>query len=439
MPVVYEGKIMKQGDRSLDRRAALAAMAGSAAMVAAAQPASAMSAAVRAGASATKGLKIASIETFDVHIPQPASILSKPQPHRGGTRGRINVVRVTTNGGITGYSFLVSSTGDVAAANIALAGQDLLAVDAHLQRGLGKWPAIEEAIWDAIGKTLKQPVSQLLGGIGLARLPVYLTYVWPGPADALDPQLQIRHAAVIRNAGFKAMKIQMFRTDSQRDADTCAAMLASVDAGFRVMVDRTAVARGLWSFEQGLMAAQALQKAGVYWLEEPFARDDYDSPARLREMVDILITGGEGWGGTEPFKRALTRGTFDIVQPELRTVAGIAMMRRIGVLADAWNVPVAPHAAVGLAIAGRVQSSAALGAVYQEIGPFTPTYLPDDVCAPFLPILHGVQPFMFEDGEMVVPQSPGLGLNVDDAALNRFRVSGYERVGPGTGPPPSLP
>ncbi len=430
---------MGGGDKQFSRRAAIGLVAGAAAVVADAGPVSALPAKLTDVAREAKSLTIARIETFDVLIPQPANILAKPQPHRGGTRGRINVVRVVTNAGTMGYSFLVSSPGDVAAANAALAGQSLFAIDAHLKNGLAGWPAIEEAIWDAIGKTVGQPVSRLLGGMGLTRLPVYLTYVWPGPADALDPQLQIRHAAVVRDAGFKAMKVQMFRTDVQRDADTCEAMLANAGPGFRVMVDRTAVARGLWSYETGLTAAKALQKAGVHWLEEPFARDDYDSPARLREEVDILITGGEAWAGTEPFKRALIRGTFDILQPELRTAAGISMMRRVGQLAQAWGTPVAPHAAVGLAVAGRVQCSAAMGAVYQEVGPFTPSYTPDDVCAPFPPILHGVQPFRYEDGDMIVPQSPGLGLHVDDRALERYRVNGYERVGPGTGPPPSLP
>lgn len=431
---------MERTNCKVSRRAAMGIAAGGAALTATAGLVSAMPAAVQDATQGAPGLTIAQIEVFDVYIPQPQHILDKPQPHRGGTRGRINVVRVTTNAGVMGYSFLVSSPDDVSAANAALAGQDLFAIDAHLQKGLIGWPAIEEAIWDAIGKSLGQPVSKILGGMGYTSLPVYLTYVWQGgPYDALDANVQIRHAAHIRNSGFKAMKVQMFRTDSQADADVCAAMIESGGDGFRVMVDRTAIARGLWTYEQGLAAAKALEAAGVFWLEEPFAREDFESPSRLREEVDILITGGEGWRGLEPYRHALDRGTFDVLQPELRTAAGISMMRKIGAIAESGGIPVAPHAAVGLAIAGRVQVSAAIGVMYQEIGPFTPTYLPDDVCEPFLPILHGEQPFKFSDGNMLVPQLPGLGLNVDDAALNRFRVSGFERVGPGTGPPPSLP
>jgi hypothetical protein len=51
---------------------------------------------------------------------------------------------------------------------------------------------------------------------------------------------------------------------------------------------------------------------------------------------------------------------------------------------------------------------------------------PDDYCAPFLPLLHGKQPFSYENGECVVPQHPGLGLNIDEAALQHYRVEGLE-------------
>jgi hypothetical protein len=65
-------------------------------------------------------------------------------------------------------------------------------------------------------------------------------------------------------------------------------------------------------------------------------------------------------------------------------------------------------------LAGRLQVSAAMGSVYQEVGTFQPNTLPADVNAPYLPILHDIQPFTFENGEAVVPQYPGLGLNVDE-------------------------
>ena len=71
---------------------------------------------------------------------------------------------------------------------------------------------------------------------------------------------------------------------------------------FAIMFDRTAhapqvVGQPVWNFETGLKVARALERAGAYWLEEPYARDDFQSPARLAAMVDLPITGGEGYAG----------------------------------------------------------------------------------------------------------------------------------------------
>ncbi|HYJ36468.1 MAG TPA: enolase C-terminal domain-like protein, partial [Rhizomicrobium sp.] len=308
-----------------------------------------------------------------------------------------------------------------------LAGADLFAVDVHVKRGLG--PAAEEAVWDAIGKIAGQPLCRLMGGARIDRVPVYLTYVWPVPEDQVPPRDQGLQAAKLRALGFKAMKIQIMRTDYHGDVEAVREMLAQGGEGFHAMVDRTAGARGLWTYDQSLEIARALQTAGCYWLEEPLAREDYDGPARLCREVDMLITGGEAWQGLGPFVKGLQAKTYDIMQPEMRVCAGPLTMRKIGALCEGFGVPIAPHAATGLALAGRLQVSAAMGSVYQEVGTFQPDTLPSDVNAPYLPILHGEQPFLFESGEAVVPQYPGLGLNVDEKAIEKFRVPGFERRG----------
>ena len=242
----------------------------------------------------------------------------------------------------------------------------------------------------------------------------------------------------MKAAGFKAMKIQIFRRDFQLDAEACAEILAVGGPGFRVMVDRTADRSpgGLWTYDQALAAAHALEKAGCYWLEEPLARDDYEGPARLRRESSIMITGGEGYQGLEPYKQCLLHQTYEVLQPELRVVAGIWTARKVGALAEAWGLKTAPHGISGLAWAGRLQLAAAMGSIYQEIAVLNPPWLPDDYCKPFLPLLHGEQPFTFANGECVVPQYPGLGLNVDEAALARYRVEGLQGIGPPAPPAP---
>jgi L-alanine-DL-glutamate epimerase-like enolase superfamily enzyme len=408
----------------LDRRGVLAAGIG----LVAAQVANAATAQVRALNIAAGPVTITAIESFDIQLPQKRGAQRFLPTYRNMTAGRSNVVRVSTSAGVAGYSFLGAAVNEVARAGAALVGRNLFAVDLHLRGGLLDWPSVEEAMWDAIGRIAGQPLSRLLGGANLGTMPVYFTYVWPVPEDQVPAKAQADQASLVHQAGFKAMKIQMMRSDYRGDVEATAQMLAAGGAGFKVMVDRTAGARGLWTYDQALVAAQALADAGVYWLEEPLARDDYDGPARLRRDVPkILITGGEGWHGLAPFRRGLESGTYGILQPEMRTCAGPLTMRKIGAMCEAWNIPIAPHAATGLALAGRLQVSAAMGSLIQEIGVLEPGSFPWDVWDAYRPILHGETAFAFSEGAIVIPQYPGLGLNVDEKAIEKHRVAGFER------------
>ena len=405
-----------------DRRAILAG----ASLAALAGTAQAAMGAVQALGKAAGPATVTGVESFDIQMPAPRGGKFVPT-YLGLTPGRNNVIKVTTSAGVSGYSFLGAVPGEAEAARGLLTGADLFAVDGAVKRGLG--PAVEEAVWDAIGRIAGQPLCRLMGGARIERVPVYLTYVWPVPEDQVPPRDQGLQAGKLRALGFKAMKIQIMRTDYHGDVEAVREMLAQGGPGFRAMVDRTAGARGLWTYEQSLEIARALQTAGCYWLEEPLARDDFEGPARLCREVDMLVTGGEAWQGLAPFVKGLPAKTYDIMQPEMRVCAGPLTMRKIGALCEGFGVPIAPHAATGLALAGRLQVSAAMGSVYQEVGTFQPDTLPSDVNAPYLPILHGEQPFRFENGEAAVPQFPGLGLNVDEKALEKFRVAGFERRG----------
>jgi L-alanine-DL-glutamate epimerase-like enolase superfamily enzyme len=139
--------------------------------------------------------------------------------------------------------------------------------------------------------------------------------------------------------------------------------------------------------------------------------------------VDILITGGEGYNGLAAYRECVTRDTYDILQPDCRTVGGILTMCKVAAIAEAWRKPVCPHGIHSLVLAGRLQASAAFGAMYQEIAVLRASLLPEEVDAPALKVLNSKELYVYRDGAIEVPQGPGLGLDINEEALARYRVS----------------
>ena len=383
---------------------------------------------VRAIGADVKPIRIKNVETFNIEIP------ATPTEVEAGVMNRTAVVRIETESGVRGYSFGGAGGGGGRGGPVAgfahiretLVGADLFAMEQHLKRGLINWGGIEEALWDGIGKVANQPVYRLLGG-STSSIPVYITAVWRGNMD--QSQVPIKDQAVyarrLKDAGFNGFKMRIFRPNFMDDVESCAGIIAACGPapGFKVMVDRTAHISGkVWDYPTGLAAAKALQETGVYWLEEPFARDDFEGPARLAREMDILITGGEGFRGLDAYRECLMHDTYDILQPDLRTVGGLLTMRKVAALCEAYHKPCIGHGAFGLAVAGRIQAHAAWGAPLEELALATPPLLPQEQWAPALKILKSKDLYTFKNGEIQVPQGPGLGIDINEEALDRYKV-----------------
>jgi D-galactarolactone cycloisomerase len=373
-------------------------------------------------AAAVKPVRITDVDLYEIDIPVSSA------ESEAGVMHRYPVAEVRTDSGVTGYSFAGHPKSVQPRVKQLLAGKDLFAVEQHVHDGLYHWGGVEHALWDAIGKVAGQPVYKLLGG-NQSSVKAYLTCVWKGNPDQSQVSYkdQAAMATRIKNAGFKGMKIRAWRPYPLDDAEACAVVMGAVGKGFRLMFDRTAhapeiVGQKVWPFETGLKVARALERNGAYWLEEPYARDDYETPARLAREVDILITGGEGYVGLEPFRQCLLHQTYDILQPEGRGSGGMWMVRKVATLAESFHVPVIQHGTMGLMLAGWVNSSLAIGAPWQELALITPPLLPQEQWAPGLKVLKTKEVFTIRDGEIQAPEYPGLGFDIDEEALRRYRV-----------------
>ena len=374
---------------------------------------------------AVKPVRITDVDVFEVKVP-----VSEAE-EKAGVYNHYVAVKVMTDAGVTGYSFAGPPPHALPLVKQAVAGKDLFSVTSQLHAGLWKWGGVEHAVWDAIGKISKQPVYELLGG-ACDRVPAYLTCVWAGPADQQQVPYadQVKMAVHIKKAGFKGMKIRAWRPNPMDDVEVCRRIKEATGPEFHLMFDRTAqmpvsmAGQQVWDFDTGLRVARGLQTAGAYWLEEPFARDDYESPAKLAAMVDILITGGEGYSDLEPYRQCLLHRTYDIVQPDGRQAGGIFRCREVAVLAESFHVPTILHGSMSLLLAGWLQATLAIGAPWQEVALIAPPLLPEEQWAPALKLLKSKSLFTFEKGDLLAPGGPGLGLDVDEEALQRYRVRG---------------
>ena len=378
---------------------------------------------VKAVAAATKPVRISEIRLFPIRIPIPK------QEEEAGKIASYIIARVDTDVGVRGYSFAGPNLKLLdSAIRPALLGKDLFAMEQHLMAGLDRWDGFEHALWDAIGKIAGQPVSRLLGGERKS-LKLYLTTVWRGNPDqshvSYDEQAEM--AVKFKNAGFKGIKIRAWRPNPLDDVEACRVIRAAVGPDFAIRFDRTAhrpteVGQKVWDYETALRVARGLEKHNAYWLEEPLGRDDFAGCARLAREVDIPITGGEEFLGLAPFREALVNRSYDILNPESRRSGGIFMCCKIAWMAQAFHVPCVLHGTMGLRLHGCLHANAAIGSEWQELVYVTPPLLPEDLWNPALKILKSKSVFEVQDGAIQVPQGPGLGLDIDEEALERYRV-----------------
>lgn len=366
-------------------------------------------------------IRITGVESFQVRVPAA-----------NGARVPLPLTRVHTDAGITGTSFLGTPAQVLESwVKPTLAGDDLFAVDRHLKRlqmqrgesGVQSWSGVEHAMWDAIGRACNQPVARLLGGTK-DRLRVYRTCVFPGKQDQSDVpyETQAAYAVRLKNAGYTAMKIRAWRPKPMDDVDACRVIKKAAGSDFDLMFDRTAVRPGwVWDYGTALEVARGLEREGAYWLEEPFDGYDLQGPARLAAEVDIAITGGELGTSIHTFLAYLMNRTYDIVQPDTRICGGIWIARKISVLAESFQVPCIQHGTGGPALAGYIQAGCAMpNCDFQEI--IGDPELPEEQWAPALKILKTPHVFQVERGHVLLPEHPGLGLQIDEDALKEYRV-----------------
>lgn len=371
-------------------------------------------------------------------------VLESPDDYRAPDTGEeahgiklLGLVRVQTDAGITGYSDLetqphvaraiVDAPAEGAALGFhglrsALLGEDPFEVERlwhkmymasvyYGRRGaaIQVISGIDIALWDIIGKSVGQPIYKLLGGGYRDKVRAYASTLFRSTPDGMDEACR----AYIDH-GFTAVKFGwgVFGEDLERD-------LQLVEAARRALGDRRDILIDTgWyihrTAKEAIQMVRRLEHFRPFLVEEPLSPEDYDGYAQLAGAVDTLIACGEQEATEWGFRTLIERGQVDVIQPDLTRCGGFTSARKIVHLAELHSRLCIPHSWLSdLLTAASLHLNAFMRrSVFQEFN-VTSGPLSRELCK---------NPIQLEDGFLRVPQGPGLGVEVDEAVIEKFRV-----------------
>ncbi|ADB63246.1 Mandelate racemase/muconate lactonizing protein (plasmid) [Haloterrigena turkmenica DSM 5511] len=274
--------------------------------------------------------------------------------------------------------------------------------------------AIDVACWDIIGKSVGRPAHRLLGGTRCEKLTPYASTMYFTEADRPIEE-PIRDAV---EEGFTAAKIKI-GADPESDAERVRTAREILGDDADLMVDMN----GNYRPHQAVKSARAIEEYDVTWIEEPVPPENASGYRELRGKIDIPIAAGEAHYGRFEFKELIDDRTVDIVQPNLGRCGGLSEARLIAGMASTENVAVRPHiwnSAVGMAAA--VQFAASISNYPHTRNVPEPMLIEFDRSENPMRSELLETPFDPAGGTIDVPQEPGLGIEIDQDALERYRA-----------------
>jgi D-galactarolactone cycloisomerase len=280
-------------------------------------------------------------------------------------------------------------------------------------RGVGviALSGIDIALWDITGKVHGVPVHQLLGGKCRDQVPVYATALYPE-----EPSKVAKKARVFADQGFHGVKIKV-GFDLDQDTRIVRAVREELGKDFTIMTD----ANQGYTPDVALKAAAAFADCGAFWLEEPLFVEDIEGHVELREKGKVPIAVGENLNTYYAFENFVVRGAVDFLQPDVARAGGVTEIKKITALAAKRNLAVSFHTwGDAVALAASLHLSAAL----KECGVMELDYTYNPLREKLLK-----EPIDVTNGFMTPPDKPGLGVELDPAALQQFAFSGTEEIG----------
>jgi L-alanine-DL-glutamate epimerase-like enolase superfamily enzyme len=352
----------------------------------------------------------------------------------------MGLVRVSTDAGITGYSDMETSAPVAKAAVEApswsepgmecfeglaslIVGENPLEPERlwykmyrgsiyYGRRGVAiqAISAIDIALWDIMGKFYGQPVSILLGGRWRNRVRAYASTLFR-PTPAAMREATQRYL----DEGFTAIKFGwgVFGQDSKHDIELVEAARKSMGNNLDLLVDTG------WFVErtpkQAIQVVRSLEPYRPFFIEEILHPEDYDGYRQVSEAVETPIACGEQEATEWGFHELITRAKVDILQPDLTRCGGFTVARKIVHMAERANTLVIPHS----------WSSDLLTAASLHLNAFQRRAVFIEFNTSQGPLSRELvrNPLRMQDGSLAVPEGPGLGVEVNEQVIAKYRIA----------------
>lgn len=275
---------------------------------------------------------------------------------------------------------------------------------------------IDIALWDAVAKYEEVPVWKLLGGLHNNPITCYASSLRYRGID-----VSVQEAKDYVSQGYTAMKIKIGKSFRQ-DIELVSAIRDAVGPDIMLMVD----ANCGYNVPTAIMVGKELEKSNISWFEEPIMPDDLDGYKKLSHTLHIPIAAGEAEFTRYGFRDLITKGGVGIIQPNVSRAGGFTECKKIAALSQAHHVSYAPHTGSTsiICLAASLQLAA---------------YLPNFLIYEHMksdwnknqknPLRHELSTTVIEKvegGFMKVPEQNGIGINLNEDIVSRYRVkAGY--------------
>lgn len=272
---------------------------------------------------------------------------------------------------------------------------------------------IDQALWDIKGKVFGVPAWQLMGGACRDKMKVYSWIGGDRPSDvgaAAKEKMDEGFTAIKMNA---TEELQMIDSYDKLDAvlERVAAIRESCGKYFGIAIDF----HGRVHKPMAKVLAKKLEEFDPMFIEEPVLCESMECFKEIAAACNIPIATGERLFTKYDFKRLLEAGGVDIIQPDLSHAGGLTEVKKIGAMAEAYDVALAPHCPLGpIALAACLNVDAtSYNAVIQEQS----MGIHYNVGKTVLDYVDNKEDFKFTDGFVELPKLPGLGVQVNKALV----------------------